>query len=68
MTTARRKIIFPERPRCHCGKKVKNHHWLCDSCYGDKSKKMQIRMDRKTTAPMKLKIIKSKEIRRRSKK
>lgn len=30
--------IIPEREFCYCGKKVKNHHWLCDKCWGEKTK------------------------------
>lgn len=33
------KPIIPERDRCDCGKKVLNHHWLCDFCYSAKKKK-----------------------------
>jgi len=29
----------PMRERCDCGNAVKNHHWLCDKCWGKKSKK-----------------------------
>lgn len=29
----------PARNRCDCGSKVKNHHWLCDKCWGKKHKK-----------------------------
>jgi hypothetical protein len=36
MTT--NKKIIPCRERCECGKKVLNHHWLCDGCYGKKHK------------------------------
>ena len=33
------KRIIPERQRCDCGRRVLNHHWLCDSCYSKKQKK-----------------------------
>lgn len=36
MTTSSPKVIIPERPRCDCGKRVLNHHWLCDFCYSKK--------------------------------
>ncbi len=36
MTTSKPKIIKPLRLRCNCGKRVLNHHWLCDGCYSKK--------------------------------
>lgn len=30
--------IKPLRKKCDCGRKVKNHHLLCDSCWGKKAK------------------------------
>jgi hypothetical protein len=38
MTTSKRKVIIPMRNRCDCGKKVLNHHWLCDHCWGKKAR------------------------------
>jgi hypothetical protein len=33
------KPIIPQRNRCDCGRKVHNHHWLCDACWGKKTQK-----------------------------
>lgn len=30
--------IIPERKYCDCHRIVKNHHWLCDVCWGKKAK------------------------------
>ena len=30
--------IIPEREFCECGRKVLNHHWLCDICWGIRAK------------------------------
>jgi len=29
----------PLRKRCDCGAQVKNHHLLCDKCWGKKTKR-----------------------------
>ena len=34
----KRKII-PLRKNCDCGNEVKNHHFLCDKCWGKRKKK-----------------------------
>jgi protease II len=31
-------IIKPLRKKGDCGKSVKNHHWLCDKCWGRRAK------------------------------
>lgn len=33
------KKIIPVIKKCKCGKQVKNHHFLCDDCWGEKAKK-----------------------------
>lgn len=38
MTTQNKKRIIPERKRCDCGKRVLNHHWLCDDCWSKNCK------------------------------
>ena len=38
-------IIVPQRAKCNCGKSVNNHHWLCDKCYGIKTKNNQILLE-----------------------
>ncbi|HUU87340.1 MAG TPA: hypothetical protein VMX17_06270 [Candidatus Glassbacteria bacterium] len=30
--------IIPIKKKCKCGKEVKNHHFLCDKCWGKKAK------------------------------
>jgi hypothetical protein len=55
------KVIKPLRNRCSCGNKVKNHHFLCDSCY---SKKDRIR-NKKRSKKILDDFIKSKKIKRR---
>jgi len=50
--TQDKKRIIPEREKCDCGKKVLNHHWLCDECwskkYGNKFRKKEDKRRRKT--------------------
>jgi hypothetical protein len=43
----KRKIIKPLRAKCDCGKKVKNHHFLCDSCWGKKERKKHSKIQNK---------------------
>ena len=30
--------IIPEKNRCDCGKKVTDHHWLCNDCHAKKQR------------------------------
>ena len=41
------KLIKPQRDKCDCGKKVKNHHWLCDKCWGGKAKDLYYKVKKK---------------------
>jgi len=38
--------INPERKICLCGKRVRNHHWFCDKCWG-KRKRAEVALERK---------------------
>lgn len=33
-----KKKIIPEVKKCKCGRKVLNHHWLCDGCYSKRDR------------------------------
>jgi hypothetical protein len=36
----KKKTIIPIKDKCvECGEKVKNHHFLCDKCWGKKERK-----------------------------
>ena len=41
------KMIIPERMRCDCGSKVKDHHWYCDKCWGKRAKQRNMEKKRK---------------------
>lgn len=49
------KLIIPRRNRCDCGKVVKNHHWLCDKCWGKKAKREYNKKLKKLCKPRKIK-------------
>ena len=60
-----RVIIIPERKKCECGKKVTDHHWLCNSCHAKKQKhafwKERIKQVKASRRVNRLKRIKEKE-------
>ena len=56
-----KKLINPERKKCICGKNVLNHHWLCDSCWGEKEKKRKHKEQRKLLIPLLKKLDKQKK-------
>ena len=43
----KKKRIIPRREKCDCGKQVKNHHWLCDKCWGKKNRLKEIKKKKK---------------------
>ncbi len=47
-----KKPIIPLRDRCKCGKKVLNHHFLCDKCWGNKAKLKYHKERKKLLRPM----------------
>jgi len=46
MTTSKRMKIVPLKERCICGKRVLNHHFYCDGCYGERQKKLNRNKDK----------------------
>ena len=50
------KPIIPMRKRCECGKPVKNHHWLCDKCWGKKAKREYFKKTKRLCKPPKKKM------------
>ena len=46
------KRIIPFKKKCRCGKKVKNHHFLCDECWGESAKRKYRAKRRKLLIPM----------------